>query len=564
MRARDDESRGPMSEETKKSMPGSAKKGGFARRALPAVVLIAIGLLISLPRPYHERTYLIEAGGCRLETTVFEPANGASINASPSPTPGTESSEAQSVGTVILFHGLAANRRIMSYLAQGFALQGLRVFVPDLPGHGKTSGPFSAARAEECGENLLHELRSRGLADPKSTFLAGHSMGGDIAIRLAARVPVAGVIAISPAPMRAAHGATAEALLFDNPPALAPNTEIINGTLEPAALTGNARDLLRPGIDLNSHYDLVTGATHGGLIVSPEALRLALGWTANVLQLPKHEQNRAALKDGPYIGLPSRVQLFGGLIGLTGLLLIAVPFLREASGMVAATKVANVSMPNESRVPLWRAASEIVVVGFVMVVVLLHWTPLRLVRLFEGDYLAGFLLLSGLLLIGLHWKAFKALFDFRTASAIGAMFGGAVLLLLFSAWLELSLTEAWLNAARWQRFALLFIALVPCMIAEEILLGSLPAQNLAVKQWKRVLVAQFYRLLIWLPLLTGVLYLHSGQILLILLSPYIAAFSIPQRRGMDVVREVTGSAAAAALFGAILLAGLFLVIFPLN
>ena len=99
----------------------------------------------------------------------------------------------------MLLHGLAANRKIMSYLAEGFALQGLRVFVPDLPGHGRTEGPFSAARSKECSENLLHELRSRGLAPKERTILAGHSMGGAIAIRVAARVPVAGVIAISPA-----------------------------------------------------------------------------------------------------------------------------------------------------------------------------------------------------------------------------------------------------------------------------------------------------------------------------------------------------------------------------
>jgi hypothetical protein len=61
----------------------------------------------------------------------------------------------------------------------------------------------------------------------------------------------------------------------------------------------------------------------------------------------------------------------------------------------------------------------------------------------------------------------------------------------------------------------------------------------------------------------GILILHSGEILMVLLAPYFLLLSLLQRRGMDVVREVTGSAAAAALFGAILLAGFFLVIFPL-
>src|SRR5271155_915471 len=235
-------------------------KTRLVRRALLGVALIVGGLLLVLPRPYHERTFRIDAGGCRMDTTVIEPAGRTSPNAN--------SSGSASRGTVVLLHGLAANRKIMSYLAEGFALQGLRVFVPDLPGHGRTVGPFSAARAEECSENLLHELRSRGMAAPESTILAGHSMGGAIAIRVAARVHVAGVIAFSPAPMRAAHGASADVLLFDNPPPLPPNTEIINGSLEPQQITANARELLGPA-DVNSHFEIVPWTTHGGLLFRP-------------------------------------------------------------------------------------------------------------------------------------------------------------------------------------------------------------------------------------------------------------------------------------------------------
>jgi len=62
----------------------------------------------------------------------------------------------------------------------------------------------------------------------------------------------------------------------------------------------------------------------------------------------------------------------------------------------------------------------------------------------------------------------------------------------------------------------------------------------------------------------GVLLLHSGEILIGLLAFYMALFNIVQRSGMDIVHEETGSAAATALFGAILLAGFCLVIFPLT
>ncbi|PYU80096.1 MAG: hypothetical protein DMG50_21420, partial [Acidobacteria bacterium] len=105
-------------------------------RAIAGVLLCAAGLWFALPTPYRERTFLIDAGGCRLETTIVEKQEGGSQ------------------GSVLLFHGISANKKIMSYLAHGFAEQGLRVYLPDLPGHGRTPGLFSPARAEQCGEAL--------------------------------------------------------------------------------------------------------------------------------------------------------------------------------------------------------------------------------------------------------------------------------------------------------------------------------------------------------------------------------------------------------------------------
>src|SRR5947199_1743268 len=175
-------------------------KSRQAVRSIAGVLLCVVGLLLALPTPYKERTYIFNAGGCRLETTIVEKPNVAAQ------------------GSVVLFHGISANRKIMSFVARGFAEQGLRVFVPDLTGHGRTPGPFSPARAEQCGEALLRELLTRGVIDAKRTILAGHSMGGAIADRIPARVPVAGLIAISPAPMPAEHGVTEEKLLFHNPP----------------------------------------------------------------------------------------------------------------------------------------------------------------------------------------------------------------------------------------------------------------------------------------------------------------------------------------------------------
>jgi hypothetical protein len=70
--------------------------------------------------------------------------------------------------------------------------------------------------------------------------------------------------------------------------------------------------------------------------------------------------------------------------------------------------------------------------------------------------------------------------------------------------------------------------------------------------------------LAWLALVAGIQYLHSGEILLVLLSTYFAAVFVGVGLGAQLVRKMTGSATAAALFGAILLAGICQVIFPLG
>src|SRR5712692_53072 len=201
-------------------------KSSQAVRAIAGVLLCAAGLWLALPTPYRERTFRFDAGGCKLETTIVERHAGGSS------------------GSVLLFHGISANKKIMSYLARGFAEQGLRVYAPDFPGHGRTPGPFSPARAEQCGEALLRELLTRGMITADRAILAGHSMGGAIAERIASRVPIAGLIAISPAPMRAAHGVTAEKLLFRDPPILPAHSLVMVGSLELESMRGNAEDLV--------------------------------------------------------------------------------------------------------------------------------------------------------------------------------------------------------------------------------------------------------------------------------------------------------------------------------
>jgi hypothetical protein len=98
------------------------------------------------------------------------------------------------------------------------------------------------------------------------------------------------------------------------------------------------------------------------------------------------------------------------------------------------------------------------------------------------------------------------------------------------------------------------------LLGEELLLGPISARRNAT----RLLRALALRLVAFLVLVFGIFVLHSGAILLILLAIYLAIFFVFQRMGMDIVRHQTASPIAAAVFGAILLAGFCLVIFPVT
>jgi pimeloyl-ACP methyl ester carboxylesterase len=502
-------------------------KSRQAIRAISGVLLCGAGFWLAVPSPYRERTYIINADGCRLETTIVEKPGGAAQ------------------GSVVLFHGISANKKIMSYMARSFAEQGLRVYVPDLPGHGRTPGPFSPARAEQCGEALLRELLSRGMIRPDSMILAGHSMGGAIAERIAARVPVAGLIAISPAPMRARYGVTAEKLLFNDPPDLPPHSLVMAGSFELESMRRNAADLVASRNDGTVKYMEIPGATHVSILFSSVAMSAAQAWSALVLHLP------------PAAALPSHRPLIGALVGFVGILLIAGPFLRETIGENSKEEE---TVAAGAVIGLPRLFVEFATGSIVIVLLLRFWIPLKAIGLFQGDYLASFLLLFGAVLIAMHWSSVRKAVRSSSRHLLAAGFAGVALLFLATAWFDLTFYEAWLTGAKWIRFPFLLIALLPYLIAEETLLGPVERG----KRWRRLVLALTWRLISWGALMGGVLILHNGEILMGLLSLYMAVFNLIQRSAMDIVRNETDSGAATALFGAILQTGFCLVIFPLT
>jgi pimeloyl-ACP methyl ester carboxylesterase len=500
----------------------------MTRARLPSILagllLFGAGLALVLAGRRKESQTLVPAGDCILSVHTFEP------------------DELPARGSVVLLHGLAANERLMDYYTRGFLAAGLRVIAPDFPGHGRSPGGFSPLRAESCSEALLVDAMRRGQLEASRTLLIGHSLGAAIALRVASRQRVAGVIAISPAPMLLVSGSSPELLLYAPPEKLPPNTLILSGGLEPQTLRRATEQLMIRLAHVSAEYRPIPGASHTSLLFDAEALRASLDWAVRVLDL------------GSAPALPSRSAYLGFLAGLAGLVLLVGTSLRASFHRFREKE------SDTPRIPVFRGCLELAAVSAFAIGVLRFAGPLRLFGLYTGDYLASFLLVAGILLLAMHIRGLMTLLPRSWKMPALAVLLGLATSLVFLAWVHLTITTAVLDGARVWRLAVLSIALLPISAAEEVLLGSPQASG---RLW-RLAHALTLRFVAWLGLAGALFYLHSGQALLGLLVPYFAFFSVLQRLGVDLVRKESGSPLGAALFGAILAAAFFVLVFPLT
>lgn len=493
------------------------------------ISLLILGALLTMyaSRGFTTRHYLVNAGSCPLIMDVVQESG---------------LSEDPERGAAILFHGLAGNKIIMSYLARTLAAQGLTVYIPDLPGHGRSNGPFTPDQAESCAISFARGLAARGLIVPDRTILVGHSMGGAIALRIAPKFRPAGVVAISPAPMQIAHGVAPENLLYLIPPPIQPNTLILVGQYEFTGLVGNAADLVASQSDPTVQFAVIPGNSHVSELFSTRVAAKLQDWAARLLHLPAAP-------------IPSRANVLGCLLGLCGIVVLAGPFLRESFGHKPLEEPRSTLLP-----PLPQVLLEFVAISLAVVYLLRYWMPLRPLALFQGNYLASFFLLTGLALLLLHPRLAVSQSSVKPTLLLSAALAAFILHFLATGWFDLTFSNAWLTLHRWTRFPIFFLAVFLFFYALEVLLG--PASD--VPSVRRLLQSLLLLTIAWLALVVGVLYLHSGEILLVLLSPYFVLALLLIRLGAQLVRRSSASPTAAALFGAILLTGFCLVLFPLS
>lgn len=507
----------------------------MSRQMLQAGIGILV-LLLSLPltfyasRRYTQKRYVVDAASCRMNVVALQRADE----------PDLQISGPAEAGSVVLFHGISANGLIMQYLARSFAEMGLRVFIPDLPGHGHSPGPFSPETAESCSASLLRGLAARGMIEPSRTIIAGHSMGGAIALRIAEKFHPAGVIAISPAPMEP-RGIETQNLLFHGAPKLVPNTRIIVGQYEPAGLIAAAR-LAASAHDPTVMFSIVPHNTHVSVLFSPAVASESQAWAARVLKLPEVSR------------LPSRGNLLAAVLGILGIVLVGGPFLRDVLG-----KQPHTDSATKAAAPWWLGLIEIIVISLLTVFILRYFIPLRFIHLFEGDYLASFFLIAGLLVCAIHFRESRTQLAVSRGLLFGAIIAALLLHVLVTSWFELTASSAWLTLERWERVPIFFVAAFCFLYALELLAGPI-SERPRIRYIFWLLLAA----LAWHSLALAVFHLKSGEILLVLLSPYFALQFVLAGLGIQLVRRLSGSATAAAVFGAILLAGFCLVLFPVT
>ena len=87
---------------------------------------------------------------------------------------------------VLLLHGFGDTPQTLSLFAKHLSKAGLGVFVPLLPGHGRSMTEFASSRADDwirAAEDAYIEMRGRY----RAVSISGLSMGGALAVIVAAR-----------------------------------------------------------------------------------------------------------------------------------------------------------------------------------------------------------------------------------------------------------------------------------------------------------------------------------------------------------------------------------------
>lgn len=520
----------------------------FAKRwefwlALLGVILLALGAhwIGQGELPRHDEVLQIAA--CRTPATILDPPGGLAP-----------------AGTVIVFHGLSASRRLMLYLGEDFAAHGIRVYLVDFPGHGDSTDAFSFAKAEDCAQQSVQFIARRDSLPPAKTIALGHSMGGAIAIRMADQVPLAATIAISPAPMVLPRRMPANLLVFSA------QFDVWALARQAAALEeAGGGERTRPNdFAENRAISLVHVplATHTSMLDDHRVVHSSELWAMRAL-FPKVDEKTLALNlDLGTYGAYARGKwrLAGSVFGMAGIGFM-FPLVAGLAAKLVATDASDALPPEYVGVPYQMASAQVGLAALAAVLLLVLGVPFRFIHMYSADYLASVIFIVAAPVLFINRDAARRICHTTPPQLALAIALGLVAVLATSAWFNWHMADLWLNAPRWLRFVELLPFSWALCFAEEVLLGPLDARKMRASRYATFLLL---RLEIWLACLLAFFVLASGQILLPILFLQLAVFSVAQRLAADTLLRRGASPAAAALFGAILAAWFVAAVFPIT
>jgi pimeloyl-ACP methyl ester carboxylesterase len=508
--------------------------------AIVGALLLALGAYWIRRGELPRRDIWVTEAGCHTPITIFDPP----VDISPA-------------GSAIVLHGLAASRRIMMYLGEDFAGHGIRTYLLDLAGHGDNPDAYSFAHDEDCARTTISALMRNEKLDATKTILIGHSMGGEIAIRSADKIPLAATIAISPAPMVLPRRMPSNLLVFS---AQFDVWELRDQAVALQQAAGGDRDSPEDFLQQRAFQLVyVPLATHTSMLDDRRVTHRAELWAMQTL-LPHADPTTLTLNLdlGTYETFgKGRRRLAGSLVGTIGIFLL-LPLTIEIGARAAGRNRAVAAASGPSR---WLLLAEVAVASLAGVLLLTRFVPLRFLHIYAADYLASLVSIVAVILLGANRDIARKALSTTPREIFAAAALGMFVILALGAWFDWQLADFWLNAPRWLRFAeLLPIAFLFCR-AEETALGPLGTGK------SRAVRFGFFlglRLEIWLACVLAFFALASGQILLPILFLQFAGISIGQRIASDMLLRRTASLTAAALFGAILAAWFVAAVFPIT
>jgi pimeloyl-ACP methyl ester carboxylesterase len=504
------------------------------RRLLPislGVLLLAAGAL-GLYRERLPERRIVLGDPCHTPARVIPPQGGATGR------------------TAVLFHGLSASAAIMEPLGQSLAISGWRVYLLDLPGHGRSIEPFSYPQADACAAGVVDYLERVGHVQPAQTVLVGHSLGGAVVLHLARRFPAVATIAISPAPTALPRPIPANLLILAGQFDLGPVKKMARSLLHAARGTRVAvRDFVQH-VAVSLH--VVPAQTHGTMVLDPATWRLVVDWAGRAVDAGAPSPIPVEAIARPLAALIAEFALLAGLV------LLVVPaegiFARLLSVESLAAPAAAPAFGWRGVLGRWALASLFAVSVLGLLRVADHVRP---VGLLDGDWAALVALLTGIVIAVLARKVVTQGLRFDPRMEVFAAISGIVLVFAFGFALRPEIAEIAFNAERLWRWPALVGFTWPYFLVEEAVLGE-------PSGWPRFLLFVGMRAIVWLAQLFALFVFWRSGLVLVLLGPGFAIASVGQRFAADALRRRGAGVTSAALFDAIVAAAILAFVLPLT